>query len=96
MRIPTSKPGWHTYPGMVAIVTSMNENQKNVMAAGWHTYIGQDPGYYGISLRKETHSFKLIKESGVFGVNFLTGTDSEWIQAAGTYSGVNYWISLRP
>ncbi|TSB47233.1 flavin reductase family protein [Alkalicoccobacillus porphyridii] len=87
MRTPTEKPGWHTYPGMVAIVTSKHEDQCNVMAAGWHTYIGQNPGYYGISLRKETYSFKLIQESRTFGVNFLTGTHSEWIQASGTYSG---------
>ena len=87
VRKPTKNPGWHTYPGMVAMVTSTHNNQSNIMAAGWHTYIGQDPGHYGISLRKETHSYKLIKESGVFGVQFLPGNRSNWIQAAGTYSG---------
>ncbi|MFK3939961.1 flavin reductase family protein [Alkalihalobacillus sp. NPDC078783] len=87
MRKPTSSPGWHTYPSMVAMVTSTHKDQSNIMAAGWHTYIGQDPGFYGISLRKETHSFNLVKESGGFGVNFLPAKRSEWIQAAGTMSG---------
>ncbi|MGG4217423.1 flavin reductase family protein [Paenibacillus jamilae] len=77
----------HAYPGMVAVVTSRHEGVNNVMASGWHTYIGSSPGMYGISLRKETYSYGLIEKSGGFGVQFLPAHRSEWIQAVGTFSG---------
>lgn len=59
------------------------------MASGWHTFVGMEPHRYGISLRKETYSYGLIKESGYFGVNFLTANCSDLIQAVGTSSGKN-------
>jgi flavin reductase (DIM6/NTAB) family NADH-FMN oxidoreductase RutF len=72
---------------MVAIVTARHEGQQNIMASGWHTYIGSSPGIYGISLRKETFTYSLIEQSGAFGVHFLPAHCSEIIQAVGTYSG---------
>ncbi|PIH61386.1 flavin reductase family protein [Paenibacillus sp. LK1] len=87
MRKPIDEPMFYSYPGMVAVVTSRHKGIQNVMASGWHTYIGSSPGIYGISLRKETYSYELIEQSGVFGVHFLPGHHSEWIQAAGTFSG---------
>ncbi|WP_042161006.1 flavin reductase family protein [Paenibacillus gorillae] len=87
MRVPINEEIMHTYPGMVAIVTSRFNGQQNVMASGWHTYIGSSPGIYGISLRKETYSYSLIEQSGVFGVHFLPASSSEVIQAVGTFSG---------
>ncbi|WP_315372121.1 flavin reductase family protein [Paenibacillus xylanexedens] len=87
MRQPIEEPIFYSYPGMVAVVTSRHEGVQNVMASGWHTYIGSSPGVYGISLHKETYSYELIEKSGVFGVHFLPGHRSEWIQAAGTFSG---------
>nr|WP_145402861.1 flavin reductase family protein [Paenibacillus xylanexedens] len=87
MHKPIDEPIFYSYPGMVAIVTSRDGDRHNVMASGWHTYIGSSPGVYGISLRKETYSYQLIEQSGVFGVHFLPAQRSEWIQAAGTFSG---------
>ena len=77
----------YAYPGMVAVVTSRSGEQRNVMASGWHSYIGSGPAFYGISLREATHSHGLIRESGVFGVHFLPAACSEQIQGAGTLSG---------
>lgn len=49
------EPKFYSYPGMVAVVTSRHEGVQNVMASGWHTYIGSSPGVYGISfVRKHT------------------------------------------
>ncbi|RXZ83163.1 flavin reductase [Paenibacillaceae bacterium] len=87
MRLPISEPLFYSYPGMVAVVTSRFNGKQNVMASGWHTYIGSSPGVYGISLRKETYTYPLIEQSGVFGVHFLPARCSEMIQAVGTYSG---------
>jgi flavin reductase (DIM6/NTAB) family NADH-FMN oxidoreductase RutF len=87
MRLPINEELWYSYPGMVAIVTSRYNGKQNIMASGWHTYIGSSPGIYGISLRKETHSYQLIEQSGLFGVHFLPTSCSEMIQAVGTFSG---------
>lgn len=55
MRQPIEEPIFYSYPGMVAVVTSRHEGVQNVMASGWHTYIGSSPGVYGISfVRKHT------------------------------------------
>ena len=89
MRVPIDDPIWYAYPGMVAVVTAKHEDKLNAMASGWHTYIGSSPGMYGISLRKETQTYKLIEKSGVFAVHFLPGRCSELIQALGTRSGAD-------
>ncbi|MNW42766.1 Flavoredoxin [compost metagenome] len=77
----------HAYPGRVSIVTSKHADNYNMMAAGYNTYVGSDPEVYGISIRKETRSYELIKNSGFFGVNFLSSEYSHWIQGIGTMNG---------
>jgi len=89
MRLPIEQISWYSYPGMVALVTARHEGKQNVMASGWHTYIGSSPGIYGISLRKETYTYQLIEKSGVFGVHFMPAACSELIQSVGTFSGHN-------
>ncbi|MFB4212267.1 flavin reductase family protein [Shouchella sp. JSM 1781072] len=84
---PVSKDSWHTYPSMVAVVTSQWNGHVNVMASGWHTFMATQPGHYGIALRKETYTYDLIQKSQTFAVHFLPHEKAEWIQAAGTYSG---------
>ncbi len=84
---PVHASSWHTYPSMVAIVTSQYDQEQNVMASGWHTFMATEPGHYGIAVRKETYTYELIKQSGVFAVQFLPAAQSEQIQACGTYSG---------
>ncbi|MEK8130944.1 flavin reductase family protein [Paenibacillus filicis] len=87
MRLPIEEELWYSYPGMVAVVTARYKGKQNIMASGWHTYIGSSPGIYGISLRKETYTYSLIEQSGEFGVHFLPARCSEMIQAVGTFSG---------
>jgi len=87
MREPIEEVPWYAYPSMVAVVTARHGNKQNIMASGWHTYIGSSPGVYGIAIRKETYTYQLIEQSGVFGVQFLPAHASELIQAVGTFSG---------
>jgi flavin reductase (DIM6/NTAB) family NADH-FMN oxidoreductase RutF len=87
MRLPVYDDSWYAYPGMVAVVTSRYNGKQNVMASGWHTYVGSSPGIYGISIRKETYTYQLIEQGGVFGVHFMPASFSEMIQAVGTFSG---------
>lgn len=87
MREPVDASSWHTYPSMVAIVTSKHFGKQNVMASGWHTFMATNPGHYGIAIRKETYTYELIQQSAVFAVQFLPAAHSEQIQACGTFSG---------
>ena len=87
MRQPTSKPIRHSYPGMVALVTARWRGEQNIMAAGWHSFISIDPPIYGVAVGLERFTYHLVKESRVFGVNFLAADRSEIIQAVGVTSG---------
>jgi flavin reductase (DIM6/NTAB) family NADH-FMN oxidoreductase RutF len=87
MRKPTEKPVMHSYPGMVAVITARWNGKQNVMAAGWHSFISVNPPIYGVAIAKERYTHHLVKESGVFGVQFLPAERSEWIQMVGVLSG---------
>jgi flavin reductase (DIM6/NTAB) family NADH-FMN oxidoreductase RutF len=102
MRKATAIPFMHSYPGMVAVITSSWQGRQNVMAAGWHSYLSIDPPMYGIAVGRERFSYRLIKESGVFGVQFLPAERARWIQLVGANSGRDvdkfaaYGISWEP
>jgi hypothetical protein len=38
----------HSYPGMVALVTSKFQTEANIMSAGWHSYISYEPPFMGL------------------------------------------------
>ncbi|MFZ3588205.1 flavin reductase family protein [Bacillus sp. DJP31] len=77
----------HSYPGMVAIVTSKFEEKTNIMAAGWHTYISYNPPIYGVAIAKERFTHNLVTCSNEFVINFLPGHLASIIQSSGTLSG---------
>ncbi|MBT2679551.1 flavin reductase family protein [Bacillus sp. ISL-35] len=77
----------HSYPGMVALVTVSHEGEKNIMAAGWHTYISYDPPIYGVAIGRERHTYQLVKEAGTFAINFVPFENAAIIQQVGVYSG---------
>jgi flavin reductase (DIM6/NTAB) family NADH-FMN oxidoreductase RutF len=83
----TKETVMHSYPGMVALVTSRLQDETNIMSAGWHTYISYDPPIYGIAIAKERYSHKLITGSQEFAINFLPGHMASVIQESGTVSG---------
>ncbi|GAA0466695.1 flavin reductase family protein [Alkalibacillus silvisoli] len=89
MRKPTNQTVMHSYPGMVAIVTTSYNGQDNVMAAGWHSYISFQPPIYGVAIGHERHTYELMKKSGQFGVHFLPMEKAQFIQQAGVYSGAS-------
>jgi flavin reductase (DIM6/NTAB) family NADH-FMN oxidoreductase RutF len=77
----------HSYPGIVALVTSHYDNVENIMAAGWHSYISYDPPIYGVAIAKERFSHQLVLQSGEFAINFLPAHLADKIQKSGTLSG---------
>ncbi|MED4016482.1 MULTISPECIES: flavin reductase family protein [Sutcliffiella] len=79
----------HSYPGMVAIVTAEWNGERNVMAAGWHTYISYEPPIYGVAVAKERYTHHLIENSKQFAINFVPADKAEIIQFVGSNSGEN-------
>ncbi|NMH70837.1 flavin reductase [Bacillus sp. RO3] len=84
---PVQNTVMHSYPGMVALVTVSVDGKENVMAAGWHSYISYDPPIYGVAIGRERYTHGLIKEAGVFGINFVPFERARFIQQTGVYSG---------
>lgn len=81
----TWKPGNMLYPVPAVLVTCQDKDgNDNVLTIAWAGTICSDPAMLSISLRKERHSYPMIKESGEFVVN-LTTEDLVW---ATDYCGV--------
>ncbi|MBO8155738.1 MAG: flavin reductase family protein [Bacillaceae bacterium] len=87
MRQPTDQMVMHSYPGMVALVTVAYQGEKNIMAAGWHSYISMDPPIYGVAIGRERYTYELVKNAGSFAINFLPYEQAGFIQKTGVYSG---------
>lgn len=67
------KPGNMLYPVPAVLVSCRDkEGKDNLLTIAWAGTICSDPAMLSISVRKERHSYKMIKESGVFVVNLTT------------------------
>ena len=85
MKKESWKPGNRVYPVPAVLVTCRDKmGNDNVLTIAWAGTICSDPAMLSISVRKERHSYNMIKESGEFVVN-LTTTDLVW---ATDYCGV--------
>ncbi|MCA1031803.1 flavin reductase family protein [Bacillus timonensis] len=87
MLVESKKTVMHSYPGMVALITSEFNGERNIMAAGWHSYISYEPPIYGVAIGRERYSHKLIAAQKEFAVNFVPAQLAHVIQYSGTYSG---------
>lgn len=86
---PVSSGYFGYYPGAVAVVTSAHAERVNVMSAGWHTALSETPPLYGVAVAPERHSHDLIRDSGLFAVNFLPFEHAPAIAGAGLLSGAD-------
>ena len=67
------KPGNMLYPVPAVLVSCRDkEGNDNVLTIAWAGTICSDPAMVSISVRKERHSYPMIKESGVFVINLTT------------------------
>lgn len=67
------KPGNMLYPLPVVMVSCADENGKpNIVTIAWTGTICSDPPMVSISVRKERHSYEMIKKSGEFVINLTT------------------------
>jgi flavin reductase (DIM6/NTAB) family NADH-FMN oxidoreductase RutF len=82
------KPGNMLYP-VPAVLVSCRDKQgnDNVLTIAWAGTVCSDPAMLSISVRKERHSYPMIKESGEFVVNLTTRTLLEATDYCGVKSG---------
>lgn len=67
------KPGNMLYPVPAVLVSCRDKKgNDNVLTVAWVGTICSDPAMLSISVRKERHSYPMIKESGEFVVNLTT------------------------
>lgn len=78
------KPGTMLNPVPVVMVSCGNEEEKNIITVAWTGIVNSDPPMTYVSVRKERHSHRLIKEAGAFVINLCT----EELTFATDYCGV--------
>ncbi len=80
-----------TGPRQMILVTSRakinNRVYDNIMAVAWHMPTSFNPFLYSISIAKKRFSYKLIKKSKVFCVNFMPASLKKEIIFCGSCSG---------
>jgi len=70
-----------------AKVLGVPQLKDNIMTLDWHMPVSFDPFLYSIAVGKDRFSQRLIKDSGVFVVNFLSHKHMEHARYCGKHSG---------
>lgn len=79
------KPGNMLYPLPAVMVSCKDGDEKpNIITVAWCATVCSDPAMISISVRKERHSYEIIKRSKEFVVNLVT----EELTYATDYCGV--------
>lgn len=66
------KPGNMLYPLPVVMISCQRGDEKpNIVTVAWAGTICSDPVMVSISVRKERHSYPIIKETGEFTINLV-------------------------
>jgi flavin reductase (DIM6/NTAB) family NADH-FMN oxidoreductase RutF len=82
------KPGNMLYPVPAVLVSCRDKKgNDNVLTIAWAGTVCSDPAMLSISVRKERHSYPMIKESGEFVVNLTTRALLEATDYCGVKSG---------
>ncbi len=80
----------YAFPMQAAIITCIDKKGKtNPITVAWHTPISKNPTLYGVSVAPSRYSYKIIKESKEFAINFAPYNIVKSIQLCGTKSGRN-------
>ena len=82
------KPGNMLYPVPAVLISCRDgRGNDNVLTIAWAGTICSDPAMLSISVRKERHSYPMIRESGEFVVNLTTKALLEATDYCGVRSG---------
>jgi len=71
-------------------------HRDNIITLAWHTPLSFDPEMYGICVGKNRFSYKLIKQSRAFAVNFASHDMKDPAVYCGTSTGANVEKFDRP
>lgn len=75
------------YPKVALIVTASAGGRDGAMTAGWHTSISLKPLLYGVAIAPQRFTYRLIKESREFGINFIPFEKASLAVDIGSSSG---------
>ena len=75
------------YPKIAVVVTASAGGRDNAMAAAWHMAVSKKPPLYCVAVSAGHFTYKLIAESGEFGLNFMPNTSAELVAALGGTKG---------
>lgn len=75
------------YPRIAVIVTARSGEKENAMAASWNSPLSMDPPLFGVGITPKRFTYKLILESGEFGVCFVPMEKAELIAQVGATKG---------
>lgn len=77
---------YHT-PRQAVLITTRYKSAQNVWPIDWHIPLSLDPELYGISLNRSGYGTELIRQSGLFVVNFVPMAWEQAILYCGRTSG---------
>lgn len=85
------RPGNMLYPIPAVMVSCQRKGEKpNIVTVAWAGNVCSSPAMLSISVRKERHSYDIIKESGEFVVNLTTKKLARATDWCGVRSGRDY------
>lgn len=73
--------------GPVALVTTRDKGEHNVLPVAWHMPLSIVPPLVGIALEQSRHSLDMIRGSGQFAINIPTRALLHHVQYLGGYTG---------
>lgn len=84
------KPGTMVYPVPAVMVSCGTMAKSNIITIAWTGTVCSTPAMTYISVRKERHSYDLIKESGTFVINLTTEALAKATDFCGVKSGRDF------
>lgn len=84
------KPGTMVYPVPAVMVSCGTMESPNIITIAWTGTVCTDPAMTYISVRKERHSYNIIKESGKFVINLTTKSLVKATDFCGVKSGRDF------
>ena len=83
------KPGTMLYPVPPVMVSCGDMDNSNIITVAWTGIICTDPAMTYVSIRKERHSYDIIKSKGEFVINLASSDLVRIVDFCGVKSGRN-------
>jgi flavin reductase (DIM6/NTAB) family NADH-FMN oxidoreductase RutF len=77
----------YTTPREVVLVTTRHAGRENIWAVDWHMPLSFEPSLYCIAANRNGYGAQLVRDSGVFVVNFVPASWERVIFLCGNVSG---------